>query len=250
MGEAEAVVIIPTRLNSSRLPRKALADICGLPMIEHVYRRSAQAKLVKQVLVATDSAEIFDVVTSFGGTAVMTSDRHQTGTDRLAEVAQGLSAPIIINVQGDEAQLNPEYVDRLVQLMRSDLSVEVAMLVNPLSRYGSVSEIKAVLDQAGNIMYMSRSDIPSSARTPNAPLLKCYHVVPFRREFLLEFAAWPPGELEGIEFIEYNRILERGRKIRALKVESDAISVDTPQDLEVVRAAMPQDPIFKSYCPR
>jgi 3-deoxy-manno-octulosonate cytidylyltransferase (CMP-KDO synthetase) len=96
-------------------------------------------------------------------------------------------------------------------------------------------------------MYMSRSDIPSDARTPNAPMLKVYHVVPFRKAFLLEYAGWGPGYLESIEFNEYLRILERGHRIRAVQVESSAISVDTPEDLQHVRAQMVSDPLFAVY---
>lgn len=246
-GDSRCVAFIPSRLQSSRLPRKALADICGLPMIVHVYRRCLLAKSLDEVFVATDSPEIRAEVERYGGKVVMTRGDHETGTDRIAEAAQNIDCGIVVNVQGDEALLRPEHIDAVVAGLRQDPEAQVALLVNPYGKRGSPSDIKAVLDERGYVMYLSRSDIPSDARTPSAEMLKAYHIVPFRKAFLLEYSRWEKGRLERIEFNEYLRILERGRKIRAVRVDSSAISVDTPEDLEFVRKQMARDPLFASY---
>lgn len=243
----KTIALIPARLQSSRLPRKALADICGLPMIVHVYRRCLLAKHLDEVYVATDSEEISQVVESHGGRVVMTSTAHETGTDRIAEAARQLDAEVVVNVQGDEALVNPESIDRAVAALYHDPSLEVAILVNPYGKRNSPSDIKVVLNEKGDVMYFSRADIPSDARTPNPPMLKAYHIVPFRKDFLLRYAAWEKGVLEQIEFNEYLRILEKGYRIHAVRVESDALSVDTLEDLEYVRSKMLSDPFYPRY---
>lgn len=241
------VALLPARLQSSRLPGKPLADIHGIPMIVHVYKRCLLAKSLDEVHVATDSEEIREVVESHGGRVIMTSANHETGTDRIAEAARNLDADIVVNVQGDEALVNPEYIDRVVAALYDDPALEVAILVNPFSKRHSVSDIKAVLNEHGDVMYFSRADIPSDARTPNPPMLKAYHIVPFRKEFLLRYAAWDKGALERIEFNEYLRILEKGHRIHAVRVESDALSVDTPEDLDYVRSKILTDPHYPKY---
>ena len=247
ISKPRTVALLPARLQSSRLPRKPLVDICGLPMIVHVYRRCLLAKNLDAVYVATDSEEIRDVVERHGGKAIMTSRTHETGTDRIAEAAAHLDAEIVVNVQGDEALVNPEYIDRVVEALYQDPTLNVAILVNPFGKRNSYSDIKALLNEAGDVLYFSRADIPSDARTPNPPMLKAYHIVPFRKAFLLRYAQWEKGALERIEFNEYLRILEKGYRIRAVQVESDALSVDTPEDLEYVRDKMPGDRFFPAY---
>lgn len=241
------VAMIPSRLQSSRLPRKALADICGIPMIVHVYHRCMLSNHLDDVYVATDSDEIRATVEIHGGRVIMTSSAHETGTDRIAEAAQSLDAEIIVNVQGDEALVNPGYVDKAVEALYDDPSLQVAILVNPYFKKDSTGDIKAVLNQRGDVLYLSRTDIPSDARTPDPPMLKAYHIVPFRREFLIEYASWDKGVLERIEYNEYLRILEKGYRIHAVRVESDAVSVDTQDDLEYVREKMVTDPFYAVY---
>lgn len=243
----KTIALIPARLQSTRLPRKALADICGLPMIVHVYRRCMLAKHLDEVYVATDNEEIREAVENQGGRVVMTSTTHETGTDRIAEAARKLDAEVVVNIQGDEALVSPEYIDRVVEALYCDPSLDVAILVNPFYKRNSPSDIKVVLNEQGDVMYFSRTDIPSDARTSNPQLLKAYHIVPFRKEFLLRYASWEKGSLEKIEFNEYLRILEKGYRIRAVRVESDALSVDTPEDLEYVRSKMPSDPFYPRY---
>ena len=244
----KTVAIIPARLESTRLPNKALADVCGLSMIVHVYKRCLLSKILDGVYVATDNDKIRQEVEQHGGKVIMTSSEHETGTDRIAEAAQSLEdAEIIVNVQGDEVLVNPQYIDKVVTALHKNPKINVGILVNPFNKYRSVSDIKTVLNRHNDVMYFSRADIPSDARVEHPPMLKAYHIVPFRKDFLLEYAQWEKGELEQIEYNEYLRILEYGHKIRAVHVESDAVSVDTIDDLEFVREKMKNDPFAKFY---
>ena len=246
MTRPKAVAIIPARLESSRLPRKSLADICGLPMIVHVYKRCLLAKRLDEVYVATDNMEIKKAVEKYDGKVIMTSSSHQTGTNRIAEAAEQIDAEIIVNVQGDEALVNPQYIDKAVEALY-EKDINVGILVNPFNKRNSVSDIKVVLNNNNDVMYFSRSDIPTDARVNNPSMLKAYHIVPFRKSFFMQYAQWDKGSLEKIEDNEYLRILEKGYRIRAVHVESDAISVDTADDLKYVREKMIMDPWFSQY---
>jgi 3-deoxy-manno-octulosonate cytidylyltransferase (CMP-KDO synthetase) len=247
INSLKTVVIIPARLDSSRLPRKALADILGLPMIVHVFKRCLLANNLNDVYVATDSFEIKEAVESHGGKVIMTSSSHETGTDRIAEAAQFLDVDIVVNVQGDEALVNPTYIDKVVLVLQENPEINVSILVNSFNKRKSNSDIKVVLNEDNDVMYFSRTDIPSDVRVDCPPLLKVYHIVPFRKDFLIKYSKWEKGRLEKIEFNEYLRILEKGHKIRAVHVESDALSVDTQEDLNYVRSQMICDTWYKLY---
>lgn len=242
-----SIGIIPSRLESSRLPNKALLDICGLPMVIHVFKRCQMSSLLDDVYIATDSNEIKSVVESYGGKVIMTSSEHKTGTDRIAEASRRIDADIIVNIQGDEALVNPKHIDSATRLLINDQNLNVAILVNSFNERNSNQDIKVVLNCNNEVLYFSRSDIPNDERDGNATMLKAYHIVPFRRKFLFEYIKMPKGKLETIEYNEYLRILENGYKIKAEKVESSAISVDTEADLIAVRNLMKNDPIFIQY---
>jgi len=216
-------------------------------MVVHVLRRCMLATRLDFVAVATDSDEIADVVKSHGGNVIMTSASHQTGTDRIAEAARTIDADVIVNVQGDEALVNPHYIDKVIEPLATNPDVDMAILVNRFKQKDSPSDIKVVVNELGEVMYMSRADIPSTARAEVNEFLKAYHIVPFRKAFLLEYSSWPPGTLERIEFNEFLRGLEKVRPITAVEVENDAVSVDTEDDLVYVREKMPTDIFFKKY---
>ena len=242
----KVVAIIPSRLESSRLPRKALADICGLPMIVHVYKRCILADSLNDVYVATDSQEIKAQIEKCGGKVIMTDSKHQTGTDRIAEAAQNIEADIIVNIQGDEALVNPEHVNDGVRGL-IDSEAEVSILLTKFSKKKSYGDIKAVVNLQDEVMYFSRNDIPSDSRAEVIDMLKAYHVVSFRKEFLMQYTALEQTPLERTEYNEYLRILENGYKIKGVHVESDAISVDTQSDLDYVIEKMKTDTLFCQY---
>jgi 3-deoxy-manno-octulosonate cytidylyltransferase (CMP-KDO synthetase) len=244
------VGMIPARLESSRLPEKALADICGLPMVVHTCRRSMLAEKLDEVYVATDSGRIRTVVEEHGGTVIMTAKHHRTGSDRLAEACRKVDCDIVVNIQGDEPLVRPDHIDAIVTPLIEEPALQIAVGVTPYARKNSSSDIKAVLDLEWNVMYCSRTDLPSDARSPVPQMLKMSFIVPFRKEFLLQYAAWEPTPLEQVEYNEYLRVLEHGVKLRAVLVHGARISVDTPSDLEEVRKLMENDTLRFSYMKR
>ena len=240
--------IIPVRLESSRLPGKALKDICGLPMIIHVYERCKMASGLDETYVATDSLEVKKVVEKIGGKVILTNKDHKTGTDRIAEAGKSIDCDIIINIQGDEALLDPLHIELLIKEFPKTIDMcPVGLLVTPFSKFNSPSDIKVVVNKNKEVMYISRNDIPSNSRTDIEFMLKAYHIVPFKKEFLIKYANMERTELEKIEYNEYLRILENGFKIKTFQVKSESISVDTPADLDYVRSIMEKDSIFQGY---
>ena len=237
--------VIPARYASTRFPGKALAEIDGRPMIQHVYERAARSKLVGRVIVATDDLRIADVVSSFGGEVIMTSITHETGTDRLAEVAAGLDSDIIVNVQGDEPLIEPALIDLALQpfLVENDLQMgTVKTRIKCLHDFLSPNVVKVVTDTCDNALYFSRSPLPFfrdkwkdlKDESFCCGKLLCYKHVGlyvYRRDFLLKFAAMPATFLEISEKLEQLRAIENGVRIRVVETEFESIGVDTPDDL-------------------
>jgi 3-deoxy-manno-octulosonate cytidylyltransferase (CMP-KDO synthetase) len=245
----KVVGMVPARLESSRLPRKALVDIGGMPMVIHTCLRAQLAKSLDAVYLVTDSAEIREVGESYGLKVIMTGKHHKTGSDRLAEAVASLDCEIIVNVQGDEPLVDPDHIDAIVHPLLQDKDLKIAVGVTPYTKKNSPSDIKAVLDLADNILYCSRTDLPSEARARVEKMLKMCFIVPFRKEFLLQYAAWPPTPLESIEYNEYLRVLEHSVKIRAVRIENAMISVDTQADLDEVRVLMAKNKLRERYKP-
>lgn len=242
------VVLIPARYASTRLPGKALAEIAGKPMISHVWRRAREARGVDRVLVATDDPRVAAAVEAEGGEAVMTRADHASGTDRIAEVAHHLPAEIVVNLQGDLPLLDPGLVESAVDALRgrpgADGAVPVmATLATPLAPGEREREqvVKVVLDRFGDALYFSRLPIPWGEGGGG---LRHVGLYAYRRAFLLELAGLPPTPLERRERLEQLRVLENGRRIRVAVVETreSMIEVDTPEDLERVRAMVAKRP--------
>jgi 3-deoxy-manno-octulosonate cytidylyltransferase (CMP-KDO synthetase) len=231
------VAIIPARYASSRFPGKPLAEIAGRPMIEHVYRRAAEARGVDAVVVATDDRRIVEAVEAFGGVARMTGAAHRTGTDRVAEVAADLSCAIVVNVQGDEPLLDPGMITAVVEPLRADAEVVMTTARRPLTDAADLDNphvVKVVSDGRGDALYFSRAPIPHGA-AGGAQAFVHVGLYAFRRDFLLRFAALPQTPLELAESLEQLRALEHGYRIRTVVTEHHSIGVDTPEDLERAR---------------
>ena len=213
--------------------------IAGRPMVEHVYRRASEATRVNAVVVATDDARVADVVTSFGGTAVMTRSDHATGTDRLAEVAQALEGEIILNVQGDEPLMTPRAIDDVAGLLLSrpnDLMATLRRRVEDLADLDNPSVVKLVADREGYALYFTRSRIPFVRPDHPAPVFwRHLGLYAYRRPFLATLAGLLPTPLEQAEGLEQLRALEHGYRISTAETSADTIGVDTPEDLERVR---------------
>lgn len=245
MKRMEVVGIIPARLAAVRLPNKPLLDIAGKPMIWWVWHNAKQAKTLDEVMVATPDEEIAEVVRGFGGVAVMTSPKHRSGTERLAEAAQNLSADIIVNIQGDEPLMPPEHIDAVARPLLEDPSLPMSSLMCPATEEekDKPTVVKVVVDRMDNALYFSRSRIPYP-RDPSAPAIVYKHlgIYAYRRDFLLQYATMEPTPLERMEVLEQLRVLENGYRIRMVRVEQTSIGVDTEEDLNRVRAIIAQRP--------
>lgn len=250
------IAIIPARYGSIRLPGKMLLDIAGKPLIVHTLAQASKAAKVSRVIVATDEQRIFDVVTQNGGEAVMTSAAHQSGSDRLAEVAETLpEGSLIVNVQGDEPTISPRTIDAAVDALIHDNTADMSTTCEKIESVEDLMNgniVKVVTNDAGYAVYFSRSPIPhprdaamkyggpDKALNEEPKLLLLYRkhtgLYVYRREFLLKFAKMPQSRLEKIEMLEQLRALENGARIKVVEVEDPSIGVDTPEDLERVRA--------------
>ena len=210
-------------------------------MIEHVYRRAAQAAGVDAVVVATDDQRVADAVERFGGIARMTRADHKTGMDRIAEVAGALNAGIIVNVQGDEPLVEPSAITKMVDALHADPALEMSTLRTPIRQDADLTNpnvVKVVVDRHDNALYFSRAPIPYRRDRPpkgGSRTFKHLGLYAYRRDFLLRLASLPQTALEQAESLEQLRALEHGFRIRAVETQYDSIGVDTPEDLEQVR---------------
>lgn len=220
---------------------KPLANICGKPMVQWVYEKAKAARLVNDVTVATDDERILRAVRGFGGTAVMTSPDHRSGTDRIAEAARGVHADIIVNLQGDEPLIEPRLIDAAVSPMLDDPNLLVCTLktrIKDEEEYHNPNAVKVVTDRDGFALYFSRSPLPHYKTPFNeaaVPPYKHIGLYVYRRDFLIEFSSLKPTPLEESESLEQLRALENGFRIKVVETDYNPISVDTPEDLERVR---------------
>jgi 3-deoxy-manno-octulosonate cytidylyltransferase (CMP-KDO synthetase) len=213
-------------------------------MIEHVYRRASEARTIASVIVATDDARIADAVRSFGGNVRMTSPSHPSGTDRLAEIATTLTSDLIVNVQGDEPLIEPAMIDEAVAPFAAEPSLRMSTLRRRLTDPADLENpnvTKVVVDRDGYALYFSRAPIPyTRPGNPAAPAWIHVGLYVYRRECLLALASLPPTALEQSEALEQLRALDHGIRIKAIETRYESIGVDTPDDLERVRALISQ----------
>lgn len=252
------IAIIPARLESTRLPGKLLLELDGKPLILHTLQQATKAKNVSRVIVATDSEEIASVVKADGGEAILTATTHQSGSDRIAEVAADLEEnSIIVNVQGDEPLISPAIIEKAVSAILDDASADI---VTTCERIGEASDVlnpdivKVVVDERGYALYFSRSPIPyprdAARRAGNlenafredsdlsGKYFKHTGIYVYRREYLLKFAGLSQTPLEKTEMLEQLRALENGGRIKVVEVEETSIGVDTAEDFKRVEQAL------------
>lgn len=235
------IIVIPARLNSSRLKRKMLVDIEGEPLIVRTFQQACRARCANHVVVATDSGEIAEVLRASGANVVMTSQNASCGTERIAEAARALDGDVYINLQGDEPLIDPANIDRVAEPFLSGEDPDCATLVYPVlpGDFTTIDDphtVKAVMDKEGYALYFSRSPVPY--RREGCASTRYYRhlgIYAFRSDVLRKFAAMEPSMLEREESLEQLRLLENGFRIRCMETELDAPGVNTPQDLELVR---------------
>lgn len=232
----KTVAIIPAHWGSTRFPGKPLALLAGKPLVQHVWERCLRATKLDGVIVATDDMRIAEAAFDFGAEVAVTSPRHPTGSDRLAEVAAKLrGVSHILNVQGDEPTISPRVLDRLVAEMAANPRAEMVTAATPFASAGAAANpnnVKVVADRLGNALYFSRSLIPFD-RDGSGAVTPLHHlgIYGYRRAFLLNYVKWKPTPLERAEKLEQLRALEMGARIRLVVTKHRSIGVDTPEDL-------------------
>lgn len=240
----KAVGVIPARWASSRFEGKVLADLCGKPLVQWVWEQTKKAKLLDKVIIACDDKRIFDACELFGAKAVMTSDDHVSGSDRIAEAVEDLNYDIVVNIQGDEPLIKPQVIDDLVQALIDDKECPMATVIKNITDPKDIDNpnvVKVVTDVNNYALYFSRAPIPYNRDKTHLgceAYNKHFGIYAYRKDFLLAFRQWPKSFLEGTEKLEQLRVLEAGQKIRVVVTKYDSVGVDTIQDLKKVEALM------------
>lgn len=238
-----AAAVIPARWASTRFPGKPLFPLLGKPLLQHTWERCLRAKTLSRVIVATDDMRIAEAAFDFGAEVALTSPKHPSGTDRLAEVAARLRGfKHVINVQGDEPAIDPRLIDRLVQTLQDKPRLEMVTAACPFpveSDALNPNNVKVVTALDGRALYFSRSPIPFD-RDQNARIRPLWHIglYGFRRDFLAQFVRWKPTPLEQAEKLEQLRALEHGASIHVIVTKSHGVGVDTPEDVHRAVAAL------------
>lgn len=245
---SDFLIAIPARYGSSRFRGKILQKLAGKPVIEHVYR-ACQKTGLGEVLIATESPLVVEACAAFGAKAVLTSDKCQSGTDRIYEASQDRTEKFIINVQGDEPFINPNTILKIADLLRNDPSCDIATAVVPTldeEKINNPNCVKAVLTQEGKALYFSRSRVPFKREiTDENKQIPYYHhcgIYGYQKQALKKFVSLPPSRLEQLEKLEQLRALENGLVIKAVEIEPAGPAIDTAEDLQKAEI------YFKEHC--
>ncbi|MFD0763873.1 3-deoxy-manno-octulosonate cytidylyltransferase [Mucilaginibacter lutimaris] len=236
----KAIIVIPARLQSTRLPRKMLLDIGGKPLIQRVYEACLKATFHHEIWIAADSDEVFNVCKMFTPNVLMTKEEHPSGTDRIAEVIETVPCDIVVNVQGDEPFFDAGIIDRLITALQNS-DAAMASVCAPVLDKGELNNpnlVKVVTDVNGNAIYFSRFAIPFSRdrEVEDTTVYKKHMgVYAYRASFLKEFITMPVSFLESTEKLEQLRAIENGYKIKMIEVKGIEKGIDTPEDLELAR---------------
>jgi 3-deoxy-manno-octulosonate cytidylyltransferase (CMP-KDO synthetase) len=239
------LAVIPARYGSTRFPGKIIQPLAGKPLVQHTYERTMRARHVTEVVVATDDERVVEALAPYGTPTVMTSPDHATGTDRIAEVAQGRDESIIVNVQGDEPMIDPRTVDKVIEPLFTRPDVVMSTAKHRIEDTGEARNpnmVKVVCDETGLALYFSRAPIPFIRDAVDAQGGPVYWqhigIYVYRREFLLRYASMPQTPLEQLEKLEQLRALEGGYKIAVVETAHKSIGVDVLEDYECVRALL------------
>jgi 3-deoxy-manno-octulosonate cytidylyltransferase (CMP-KDO synthetase) len=241
------LAIIPARMGSSRFPGKPMKKIHGKPMIGHVFENVSLSKILDRVVVATCDSIIYDYIESIGGKAVMTKSSHERASDRCAEALLKLESEynikydIVVMVQGDEPMTHPDMIIESVQPLIEDNNIQISNLlanIDTIEEFKDRNCIKVVCDLESNALYFSREPIPTSSKCNHINMYKQVCVIPFRRDFLIEYNKMKPTPLEIAESVDMMRVLEHGMKVKMIPTKHNTKAVDTQEDLNQVQLLM------------
>lgn len=233
--EKQTAIIIPARYESSRLRGKPLIEVGGKPIIQWVFEKAVQARLADRVIIATDNENIYETCLMFGAEAEMTLDTHNSGSDRIAEVAERHpEIGYIVNLQGDEPMINPETIDTVISLVKDDSGADISTLVREIKEEKEINDpnlVKCVFNNQGYAMYFSRSKIPFERNAGHSKFYGHLGIYGYKRDALFSMTSANQGSLELSESLEQLRALQMGMKIKVAVVEDAPIGIDTLDDL-------------------
>ena len=242
----DAIGIILARYGATRFEGKVLKDLCGKPVIQHVYERAKKAKTLDDLIIAADDDRILEAVEAFNGKAIFTSKSHSTGTDRLTEVVNEMDVSIVVNIQGDEPLINPLVIDDLVRTMQDDPEIVMATVVKKSyseEEFRNPHVVKVILDQKNFALYFSRSPIPTLLHpSPQGGYFyKHIGLYAYNKDFLFTFKKLPSSYLEIHERLEQLRALECGYRIKVIETAFETVGIDTPEDLQLAKVLLEKE---------
>lgn len=237
----EVIGVIPARYDSTRFAGKILADLQGKPMIQHVWERAKESKILEDLIIACDDERVASAAREFGANVALTAKGHLSGTDRISEVVNPLDVKIVINIQGDEPLIQPTMIDSLARALLEDKKVSMATMMKKIQDPDELIDphvVKVVVDKNSFALYFSRSVIPFLAANSDidSPVYyKHIGLYGYTKDFLFTYKNLPASGLEKTERLEQLRVLEEGFRIKVIETKFDTVGVDTPEDLERVK---------------
>ena len=245
----KVVGLIPTRLNSSRLPQKALLMIHKIPLVMHTYKRAKMSKKLDDVYICCDDMKIYKTVKKYKAKAIMTSKHHKNGTERINEAYKKLknTYDLVVDIQGDEPLISPFHIDQVIQYHIKNIQSDIILPNLKIKVKNNTNIVKVVKDIKNNVLYLSRGNIPFEFKNRVDWFNKHLSIVSFKPEALEKFSLNKKTPLEKAEDIELLRALEIGLKIKTLSLKGDSFSVDVPEDFEKASEVMTKDKFFKLY---
>ena len=235
--------LIPARLNSTRLEKKLLKDLCGIPLIVRTYKNIVKTNLFNEVIVVTDSDEIIDVLLKNNIKFLKSKNKHKTGTDRIAEFSSDFKSDIIINFQGDEPFINKNDLKKIIEVFNNDIDnkIDIVSLMISLKSNNDIinpNNVKVIVDKNNNSIYFSRNVIPFNRSNYKIKYFKHVGIYAFRKSYLNEFKNYNQSDLEKSEMIEAIRVIENGKKIKMIEIFDEHISIDTIDDFKIAESIL------------
>ncbi len=249
MKKKNVLGLIPTRLNSTRLPQKALLSINNIPLVVHTYKRAKLAKKLDDLYICCDDKKIFNAVKKFGVKVMMTSKHQQNGTERICEAYKkiGKKYDLVVDIQGDEPLVSPYHIDDVINHHIKNINFDIILPILKAKNKNNTNIIKVVTDKKNKVLYLSRANIPFEFKRSNNYMDKHLSIISFKPDALVNFAKHKKTRLESIEDIELLRALEIGLTIKTIKLDGDSFSVDIYDDYARANKRMSKDKFFKLY---
>ena len=245
----KVIGLIPTRLSSTRLPKKPLIRINGLPLIIHTYRRAKLSKKLDELIICCDDKKILNLAKKYNAKAILTSKRHKNGTERVFEAYNKIKKKydLIVDIQGDEPLISPTQIDNVINYHFKNLKTDVILPSLKLKNISSYNIVKVISDINHNVLYLSRSKVPHNFNKNSNFYLKHLSIISFLPHALRKFSKNKQTRLEKIEGIELMRALEIGLKVKTIILKGNSFSVDIKEDLKKAKKFMKKDKLFKFY---